>query len=80
MHQIHTKIDKKTKKFKFLKISLNFFCVFFKKLGDLESHRRRSTKKQFVVRGFFEEIKAICAGKMHQIQNEIGKNTKNSGF
>ena len=26
--------------------------------------------------GFFEEVKAIVSGKMHQIQTEIDKNTK----
>ena len=51
MHQVHTEIDKKTKKFRFLKTLFNF-CVFFYNLDGLESHRR-STRKQFVVRGFF---------------------------
>ena len=78
MHQIHTKIDKKTKKFRFLTIIFNF-CTFFQKLGGLESHRR-STKKQFVSGGFFEVVKAICSGKMHQIQTEIDKITKKFKF
>ena len=30
--------------------------------------------------GFFEEIKAVCAGKMNQIQTEIEKNTKKCRF
>ena len=30
--------------------------------------------------GIFEEVKAICSEKMHQIQTEIDKNSKNSGF
>ena len=35
------------------------------------------SKEQICCRGcFFEEIKAICVEKMHQIFNEIDKNTK----
>ena len=30
--------------------------------------------------GFFEEVKAICSGKMHQTKIEIDKNTKNFRF
>ena len=29
---------------------------------------------------FFQEIKAICAGKMHQILTKIDKKLKNSNF
>ena len=47
-HQIHTKIDKKTKKFRFLKI-LCSFCVLFDKLGGLEC-QGRSSRKKFVAR------------------------------
>ena len=78
MHQIHTKIDKKTEKFRFSKILYNF-RVFFKTLGGLESHRR-STRKHFDVWGFFEEVKAICFGKILQIQTEIDKKTKKFRF
>ena len=32
------------------------------------------------VGGFFEEVKAICSGKMHQIQTKLDQNTKNIRF
>ena len=37
--QIQTQIDKNTRKFIILKILYNF-CLFFEKLGGLESQRR----------------------------------------
>ena len=59
MHQIHTKIDKKIKKFGVSKILINC-CVFFWKLSGLETHRR-STRKQVVVRGTFWRSKSnLC--------------------
>ena len=48
MPQILTQIDKKTQKFRILKILCNF-RLFFEKLGDLECQRRQ-TRKRFVVR------------------------------
>ena len=78
MYQIHTKIDKNLKKFRFLKILFKF-CLFFQKLGGLESHKR-SKRKEIVVQGLFEEGKAICSGKMHQIQTEINKKIKSIRF
>ena len=74
MHQIHTEIDKNTKKSNFWYF-MQFLCTFWMTwwLRMLKTF----SKEQIRCRGcFFGEIRAIDVEKMHRIQTEIDKNTK----
>ena len=82
MHQIHIKIDKKTKKFRVSKIFSSIFVFFSKDLvaqnpTDFQQGNKRCLR---CPGGIFEEVKAICAGKMHQIHIKIDKKTKKFRF
>ena len=76
MHQIHTKIDKKVQ---IIENFMQFLCIFLKPLWLRISQTFNKETSRFPG-GFFEEVKAICAGKMHQIYTKIDKKTEKFRF
>ena len=56
------------------------FLSIFQKIWWLRMSKTLNKEHICCRGGFFEEIKAISVEKMHQIQTEIDKNTKNIKF
>ena len=79
MPQIHTKIDKKKlKSSDFCKFYLIF--VYFSKALVAQNPTDVQQGNNSLSEGFFEEVTAICTGKMHQIHTKIDKKTKKFRF